>query len=244
MITLYKFGPAFGLPDPSPFVVKVEMLLKMANLLHRTDATGLAQALKGKIPCIEDEGVVIQDSTFIRWHIEKKYRIDFDHGLNASQKATAWAFEKMAEHQLRWVGMYDRSMMMNEDSRKSPLGVLRNVPAPLRPILAAVIRRRLGANLHSQDLGQFSPDEVIALATRSINSIADFLGDKPFFMGSEPTGADATIFAFVCMALCPYFELRIRGAAERRENLRRYVGRMAARYYPGLKHLAGCKAAA
>jgi hypothetical protein len=32
MITLKGFGPAFGLPDPSPFVTKVEMLLKMAGL--------------------------------------------------------------------------------------------------------------------------------------------------------------------------------------------------------------------
>ena len=29
MITLESFGPAFGLPDPSPFVTKAEMLLKM-----------------------------------------------------------------------------------------------------------------------------------------------------------------------------------------------------------------------
>jgi hypothetical protein len=28
MITLYAFGPAFGLPDPSPFVTKAEVLLK------------------------------------------------------------------------------------------------------------------------------------------------------------------------------------------------------------------------
>jgi hypothetical protein len=30
MITLYGFGPAFGLPDPSPFVTKVEVLLNFA----------------------------------------------------------------------------------------------------------------------------------------------------------------------------------------------------------------------
>jgi len=32
MITLYSFGPAFGLPDPSPFVTKAATLLKMAGL--------------------------------------------------------------------------------------------------------------------------------------------------------------------------------------------------------------------
>jgi hypothetical protein len=46
---------------------------------------------------------MVSDSTFIRWHIEQKYRIDFDKSLDASQKAIAWAFEKMVEDQLYWV---------------------------------------------------------------------------------------------------------------------------------------------
>ena len=32
MITLYGFGPMFGLPDPSPFVLKTEIQLKLAEL--------------------------------------------------------------------------------------------------------------------------------------------------------------------------------------------------------------------
>jgi glutathione S-transferase len=102
MITLYTFGPAFGLPDPSPFVMKAEVLLKMAGLLYRTDTKGLRRAPKGKLPYIEDDGERIADSTFIRWHIEKKYGIDFDRGLPREEQATAWAFEKLAEDHLYW----------------------------------------------------------------------------------------------------------------------------------------------
>jgi glutathione S-transferase len=40
MIILYTFGPYFGLPDPSPFVMKAEVLLKMANLPFETDTGG------------------------------------------------------------------------------------------------------------------------------------------------------------------------------------------------------------
>ena len=83
MITLYSFGPAFGLPDPSPFVMKAEVLLKMAGLSYRADTKGLRGAPKGKLPYIEDDGERIADSTFIRWHIEKKYGFDFDRGLSA-----------------------------------------------------------------------------------------------------------------------------------------------------------------
>jgi len=67
MITLYSFGPGFGLPDPSPFVTKAEVLLKMAELPYRTDTTGFKKAPKGKLPYIDDEGKMIADSTFIRW---------------------------------------------------------------------------------------------------------------------------------------------------------------------------------
>ena len=243
MITLYNFGPAFGLPDPSPFVMKVETLLKMAKLPYRTDTTGFAKAPKGKIPYIEDDGVVVPDSTFIRWHLEKTYRIDFDQGLDASQRATAWAFEKMAEDQLYWIVVDDR-WTDDANFRKGPAKFFDKVPAPIRPIVVAMVRRKLRATLHGQGIGRHSPDEILALATRSIDAIADFLGDKPFFMGGEPTGVDATTFAFVCGVLCPHFETQTRAVAERHDNLRRYVGRMTARFYPDLKELAGCKAAA
>jgi glutathione S-transferase len=243
VITLYNFGPAFGLPDPSPFVMKVETLLKMAKLPYRTDPTGFTKAPKGKIPYIDDDGVLVPDSTFIRWHIEKKYRVDFDEGLDAGQKATAWAFEKMAEDQLYWVGINDR-WMNDENFRKGPVRFFDKVPAPFRPFVVAMVRRKLRATLHGQGIGRHSGDEILALATRSIDAIADFLADKPFFMGNEPTGVDAAMFAFACAMLCPHFASPSRAVAERRANLRRYVGRMTARFYPGLEELAGCKAAA
>ena len=63
-------------------------------------------------------------------------------------------------------------------------------------------------------------------------------------MGNELTGMDATMFAFVAGALCPHFETPLRTAAERHDNLRRYVGRITARFYPDQAEIAGCKAAA
>ena len=51
MITLYTFGPTFGLPDPSPFVTKAEMLLELARLPYRTEASWLhPQGAEGQAP--------------------------------------------------------------------------------------------------------------------------------------------------------------------------------------------------
>jgi len=243
MITLYNFGPAFGLPDPSPFVTKAEVLLKMAKLPYRTDSTGFRKAPKGKLPYIDDDGSIVPDSTFIRWRLEKKYGVDLDRGLSAEQRAIAWAFEKMAEDHLYWALVHGR-WMDDENFTKGPAQFFRSVPAPMRPFITAMVRRQLRKTLHGQGFGRLSVQEIAALATRSIDAIADFLGEKPFFMGSEPTGVDATIFAFVAGVLCPHFDLPIRAAAARHDNLRRYVSRMTARFYPDVKEIAGCKAAA
>ena len=243
MITLYNFGPGFGLPDPSPFVTKAETLLKMANLPYRTDSKGFSKAPKGKLPYIDDDGERIADSTFIRWHIEKKYGIDFDRGLTPEQRAIAWAFAKMAEEQLYFAALDAR---WNDDANfaRGPAIFFRRAPALIRPLVISLVRRRVRKGLYAQGMGRHSRAEIVALGTRSIDAIADFLGAKPYFMGAEPTGVDATIFAFGAGILCPVFETPLRSAAERHDNLKRYVGRMTARYYPDYSEIAGCKAAA
>src|SRR5205823_1444055 len=100
MITLHTFGPMFGLPDPSPFVTKADVLLKMSGLPYAKKPSGLRGAPKGKLPYIEDDGVNIADSTFIRMHLERKYGIDFDRPLSSEEKGFAWALEKMLEDNL------------------------------------------------------------------------------------------------------------------------------------------------
>jgi glutathione S-transferase len=243
MITLYTFGPAFGLPDPSPFVTKADVLLKMAGLAYRTDTSGFRKAPKGKLPYIEDEGERIADSTFIRWHIEKKYKIDLDRGLSAEQRAIAWAFERLAEDHLYWA-LVEARWMDDDNFAKGPAQFFRRLPAPIRPIMVPLIRRKVRSTLQAHGIGRHSRRDIAELGTRSIDAIAEYLGQQPFFFGAEPSSIDATMFAFAAGALCPRFDTPLRGAAERHDNLKRYVGRMAGRYYPDLTEIAGCSAAA
>jgi glutathione S-transferase len=231
MITLYVAGPNFGLPDPSPFVSKAEVLLKMSGVPYGTAPMSFGQAPKGKIPYIEDGGKLMGDSTFIRFHLEDKYGVDFDKGLSAADKATAWAFEKMCEEQLYWAIVHARWMdPANFD--KGPRVFFKAVPAPLRPFILAKVKRGVAKHMHGHGIGRHTKAEIERLAARDLEAISAFLGDKPWLMGESPCGADAAVWAMVAGALCPHFETQVRSAAEAHPNLAAYAQRGLARWFP------------
>lgn len=232
MITLYGFGPAFGLPDPSPFVLKAELLLKFAGLAYRIDTGGMRKAPKGKLPFIDDDGTRVPDSTFIRFHIEKKYGFDFDSGLDPRERGIAWAVEKMLEDQLYWALVHDR-WMDDRNFNNGPKSFFRRIPPPLRELAIFVIRRKIKGVLKGQGFGRHSRAEVAELTSRVVDSVAAILGDKPFLMRAKPCGADAALAAMLIAILCPVFDSLTRDAIERRPNLVAYRDRVVAQYFSG-----------
>ena len=235
MIVLYTFGPYFGLPDGSPFVLKTMLLLKFAGLAFTEDRGGYRKAPKGKLPYINDAGEIIADSTFIRRHIEKKYGFDFNAGLSVEQRAIAWAVERMCEDHL-YFALADARWMDDANFAKGPAQFFAAVPKPLRGVVSAAIRRKVAKTLQFQGLGRHSRSEIGDLAEHDIDALATLLGDKPYLFGDRPCGADATMFAFVASALAPVFETPIRTAAEAHANLVAYRDRVMAVYFPNQHH--------
>lgn len=236
MITLYTFGPAFGLPDPSPFVMKAELLLKLAGLPYQTNTRGLGRAPKGKLPYIDDGGVIVADSTLIRLHIEKKYAFDFDAGLSVRDRGVAWSTEKMLEDHLYWVLVYWR-WVDEANFERGPKAFFKRVPALLRPLVCALVRRRVRARLHAHGMGRHNDAEKAELASRGIDALSQTLGDHRYLMGDRPCGADATLFAFVASALPEIFESPVQEKIARTANLVAYRDRMMAEFFPAfVKH--------
>ncbi|WP_374544813.1 glutathione S-transferase C-terminal domain-containing protein [Rhodoblastus sp.] len=231
MITLHTFGPAFGLPEASPFVTKAILLLKIAGLDFTTKRDVPFKAPKGKLPFIEDDGQIIADSTFIRFHIEKKYGFDYDAGLTPEQKATGWALEKLCEDQLYWMVVADR-WLDDANFARGPARFFDSAPAPLRPLIGAMVRRKIRNAAWAQGLLRHTPEERRLLARRSLEAVATLLGDKPFLFGDEPHGADATLGAFALAALSPTFECATREEIGKLPNLLAYAHRIEARFFP------------
>jgi glutathione S-transferase len=231
MIKLYSFGPFFGLPDASPFVLKAMTLLKIAGLRYTEDHGGYSRAPKGKLPYIDDDGTIVADSTFIRFHIERKYGIDFDAGLSAEQRATGWAIEKMLEEHLYWIVAHAR-WIDDANFAGSAAQFFTGVPALIRPIVTAIVRRKIAASLKAQGMGRHSAAEIAELGRRDIDALSVLLGDKPYLFGDTPCGADATAFAFIAETISPKIASPLREATLAEANLVAYRDRMLAAYFP------------
>lgn len=231
MITLYGFGRAFGLPDLSPFVAKAEVLLRMSGLPYQYRRGDSRKSPKGKLPYIDDDGLLVPDSTFIRWHLEERHGIDFTGGYSPAELATGLAFERMLEDHAYWAAV-DARWNVDRNFNAGPARYFRTIPAPLRPLITAMVRRSIRKALHSQGFGRHSRTEIERLGIADVDAVATFLGDKAFLLGDRPCGADATVFAFVQSALCPIFDSPIRTAAQAHPNLVNYVERCTQLYFP------------
>ena len=90
MIRLYQFAPAFGLPNASPFCMKLETYLRMAGLPYELVNSGdVLRAPKGKLPFIDDGGTRLADTSFIIEYLKGRYGEPLDASLTPAQRTVA-----------------------------------------------------------------------------------------------------------------------------------------------------------
>jgi glutathione S-transferase len=232
-LVLQVFGPAFGLPDPSPFGMKGDMLMKLSRLDYRAEPGDVTKAPKKKFPVLLDNGETIPDSTFIRLHLERKHGIDFDQGLDARERGIAFAVEKMLEDNLYWAIMYER-WMIAENFDRGPRGFFDAIPQPLRLVAVPFIRHEVKRNLWGHGMGRHARADICRLGGMALQALSGVLGQNRYLMGERPCGADATAFAFVAQALCPLFDSEMLQMAQSHANLVDYNQRMMDEFYPEL----------
>lgn len=230
-ITLYATRPGFGMPETSPFVIKTEVQLQMASLSYTRESTIPPQAPKGKVPYLTDDAEVICDSTFIRAHIERKYGVDLDEGLDARQRAEAWAIERLLEDHLYFAMVWFR-WIVPENFAKGPARFADRAPEAEREQLRREIQARKNEDLRGHGIGRHSAGEIAALGVRSIDAVAALLGDKPYLLGERMSAVDATAFGVLAGILTPFFDTPLRDAVVGRPNLVAYVNKLMRRYYP------------
>jgi len=232
MIKLYGFGSAFGLADPSSFVLKLDCYLRMAAIPFESinSVSNLQKAPKGKLPFIDDNGTVIADSFFIQQYLQETYQVTLDNWLTPEQRGASQLISKSLDENLYWCIVHSR--WISEDTWPIiKANFFDSFPFPLKQIAPLVARRGVRASLLKQGLGKHSEAEIHQIARHTFQALSDLLGDKPYFMGDQPCSLDAAAYAHLAQCTLAELDNGLNRIAREYTNLVQFCSRVQAQYY-------------
>ncbi|XP_061192854.1 failed axon connections homolog [Saccostrea echinata] len=227
VVILYQIGRGPFAPSVSPFPLKLETFLRMTKTPYVNDHSGKFSS-KRKTPWIEYDGKSIADSQFCIDYIKKKRGVDVNGDLSPSDQAVARAFQKMTEENLYWTMCIE---MFGEDTST----VEKVIPYKGLKLWLTIwfLKRVIKKETWGHGIGRHTQDEVWTIAVDDMTAISNFLGNKEFFMGSEPSEVDCAMFGMLSMIILNMPNSKHdRYVRENLPNIVRYCERMKQRFWP------------
>jgi glutathione S-transferase len=230
-ILLHQFAPNWGF-NASPFCMKLETYLRMMELPYETvSEETLKKTPKGKMPYIIDGERKIGDSNLIIEYLKVQYGDRTDGHLSGSDRAISLAMRRLIDENLYWCVVYSRWM----DDRNWPItrdAYFGSLPPVVKQILPGVLRKETAKNLHGHGMGRHNATEIYEIGCRDLQALSDFLGDKEFFFGDQPTILDASAHAVIAGFLKVPMNCPMTQKAKGLDNLVAFSDRMTTKYYP------------
>jgi glutathione S-transferase len=231
MIQLHQFAPTWGV-SASPFCLKLETYMRMAEIPHEVVVGDLAKAPKGKLPYIVDNGKTIGDSNLIIEYLKQTYGDKLDRDLSKPERAIALAISRLLEENLYWVMVYSR-WQEPQNWLKTKAAYFEYLPLPLRWFVPDLARKSTLACLAGHGMGKHSASEIYEIGCRDTIALSDFLADKPYLLGDRPTSIDATAYAFMANILWVPITSPLQDLTRTLVNINSYADRMKAKFGVG-----------
>lgn len=234
MLKLYQFARTWGIPNLSVFCAKVETYLRMNKLPYEIVETLPLKGPRGKLPYLEDNGHKLSDSRLIVNYLKARYGDNDKALLSAEQQGIATGYQRLLEEHLYWAGMFTRWNYTEENWQVNKQAIFGGLPPIARDLAAEIYRMKIKSQIKGHGMGQLRHEEIFELGKEDIDSLADFLGNKPYFMGDNPTSLDASAYGVLVNTLgCP-IESPLKDHALSKQNLLDYCRRMQTDFFPEL----------
>jgi len=236
MITLYQYLPAWNVPCISPYVTKVVYYLKMTGLgfeLKPQDLTQLDRDTPtGKLPYLVDvDGTGVHDSTHIIEYLQTKYGDALDAGATKAERAQMLAWNRMIDEHTYWVAVIQPRWResANWERYLRIIAGRDEVPPALRAF-ADDFRFRILNEFMTGGWGRMPAAVIYRRARADIDALADFLGDKTYFMGDRPRWIDTSVLSILRHVIDAPFDFDTKDYGTTKTNLLGYMARMEDRF--------------
>jgi glutathione S-transferase len=234
MITLYQFKPMLGLPNPSPFCMKLETYLRMSGLEHTVvSATGLGRSPTGKAPFVDIDGQVMADSGLIINHLERTHGHPVDGKLTLAQRAESLALQRLIEEHLYFVALYARWVDPDHTSaRRKVMGEIIGMSPFMMRFMGGFIERGIMKSLRAQGLGRHPAETIWQMGIADIQALAHWLGNRAWGFNDTPTTFDACLASIVANVARTGWSNPLVAATLKHGNLVEHADRVMQRYFP------------
>lgn len=197
-VILHMFERARHCPSPSPFPIKLETFLRMAEIKYEADFSKPMSA-KGKSPWISLNGEDVADSQLAIEHLQRHFgeKAELSRHLSAKEKAEARAMRAVLEDHFYFCAVMDKWVF---GKRSDILNNMAPLPGPsfLHNFFLGRVAGNLKKQCEGQGIGRHSPEQIRAMAKEDLKTVSDYLGEeKPFMMGDRPTEIDCVVFGFL-----------------------------------------------
>lgn len=231
MLKLYQFPPKFGLPNASPFCLKLETYLKMANIPYENVyVSNPGKSPKGKLPYIKDGKTAVGDSSLAIEYLKTKYGDKLDADLSHDQQMQCLALQRLIEEHLYWCALYSRW----GDEQGWPIlreAFFGSLPGFIKNYISKKIRKLLVSEIYNQGMGRHTQDEIYQFGMESLDYVAYVLGDKPYILGDQIHTIDAIVYAMTVNILYTPFESPLKEHARKFPSLDAHCRGVHERYF-------------
>jgi glutathione S-transferase len=230
-LTVHAGWDAFGVPDFSPFCLKVKTYLRMAHVPYASALGDPRKAPTKKIPFIVHDGTTVGDSGLILEYLQKKKLGDaLDARLTPEEHALGHLVRRTCEESLYFAVLHTR---WADDAEWPALAKQFKpiMPPVIGGLIINMIRKDTLRNVWGQGLGRHTVENVHAHGKADVDALATVLGDKPYLFGNTPTSYDATLFGTIANVLAHPPNSPIALHAKGKKNLVAFVERVKEAYW-------------
>lgn len=226
--TLYVFPTDPGAFNLSPFCTKAEILLQLAGLTYELKVPDDHTAFpKQKLPVLMDGETMVEDSEFIRWHLQEKYNASFLGTTHANKRALQSALCRMLENHTYLLLVYTRWV----DAKGWAL-TRAHFFGELDDAIAEGIRGQMRKCFDHSLLSRHEAEDLRAMLDADLHTLACALGENPYFCGEAPGITDAIAFGILVNFLEAPEQTWAKELAGSHANITQYVARGLKEWYP------------
>ncbi len=230
-LILWQTPPCWGAPSTSPFSVKLETWLRMAEVPYEARVlTRPPRSSTGKIPYIERaDGRLLADSGVIIDTLTRERGVTLDEGLTPRQRALATTITRTLEDHFYWALAWDR-IAIEAHWRETRAAYFGELPWPLPWLVPRLLRRGMLRALHGQGFGRMSEGEIVDRVRRDLGALAELV-EGPSAVFGRPSSVDATVYGFLLTARCAPWDGPLQRAVNEHGALARLCDAIARRYW-------------